>query len=82
MDNYRRNGHAIHDIKYHVIWVKKYRNKVLKGTVAIRIRELIRQKCEAKGIIILRGSLEKKHIHYIYYCHVPEAWRQVKFYSI
>ena len=40
MDGYRKNSHAVYDIKYHVIWVTKYRYKVLSGPIAIRTREL------------------------------------------
>ena len=53
MDGYRKSSHAVYDIKYHVIWVTKYRYKVLRGSIAIRVRELIRQGCEARKITIL-----------------------------
>ena len=68
MDGYRKNSHAVYDIKYHVIWVTKYRYKVLSGPIAIRARELIRQGCEARGIIILQGSVGKDHIHLLISC--------------
>lgn len=63
MDGYKRNGHAVFDIKYHIIWVTEYRYKVLHGPIALRVRELIRQGCEARGITILQGSVGKDHIH-------------------
>ena len=68
MDSYRKNSHAVYDIKYHVIWVTKYRYKILSGPIAIRARELIRQGCEARGIIILQGSVGKDHIHLLVSC--------------
>ena len=68
MEGYRKNSHAVYDIKYHVIWVTKYRYKVLSGPIAIRTRELIRQGCEARGIIILQGSVGKDHIHLLLSC--------------
>ena len=68
MDGYRKNSHTVYDIKYHVIWVTKYRYKVLSGPIAIRARELIRQGCEARGIIILQGSVGKDHIHLLISC--------------
>lgn len=68
MDGYRKNGHAVFDIKYHVIWVTKYRYKALRGPIAIRTRELIRQGCEARGITILQGSVGKDHIHLLLSC--------------
>ncbi|MFD1363241.1 IS200/IS605 family transposase [Lentibacillus salinarum] len=68
MDGYRKSGHAVYDIKYHVIWVTKYRYKVLRGQIAVRARELIRQGCEARGITILQGSVGKDHIHLLISC--------------
>ncbi|MET1250013.1 IS200/IS605 family transposase [Sporolactobacillus sp. STCC-11] len=68
MDGYQKSGHAVYDIKYHVIWVTKYRYKVLQGQVAVRLRELIRQGCEARGITILQGSVGKEHVHLLISC--------------
>ncbi|WP_059106230.1 IS200/IS605 family transposase [Shouchella shacheensis] len=68
MDGYKKNSHAGFDIKFHVIWVTKYRYKVLRGPIAIRTRELIRQGCEARGITILEGSVGKDHIHVLLSC--------------
>ncbi|WP_332635012.1 IS200/IS605 family transposase [Halalkalibacter flavus] len=55
-------------MKFHVIWVTKYRYKVLRGPIAVRTRELIRQGCEARGISILQGSVGKDHIHLLLSC--------------
>ncbi|MFD2115633.1 IS200/IS605 family transposase [Paenibacillus yanchengensis] len=63
MDRYQKNSHAVFDIKYHVIWVTKYRYKVLYGPIAMRTRELIRQECEPRLITILQGSVGIDHIH-------------------
>lgn len=68
MDGYRKSSHAVYDIKYHVIWVTKYRYKVLRGPIAVRARELIRQGCEARNITILQGSVGKDHIHLLLSC--------------
>lgn len=68
MGGYKRNGHAVFDIKYHIIWVTKYRYKVLHGPIALRVRKLIRQGCEARGITILQGSVGKDHIHLLISC--------------
>ena len=62
-EEYSKSGHAAYDIKYHMIWVTKYRYGVLKGQVALRLRELIRQGCEARGIVIIQGSVGSDHVH-------------------
>ena len=64
MDEYNKGSHTVYDIKYHVIWVTKYRYKVLNKQIAARLRELIRQGCEARQITIIRGSIGKDHVHY------------------
>ena len=68
MVNYRKSSHAIYDIKYHMIWVTKYRYKVLNGKIAERLRELIRQGCEARGITIVKGNVGKDHVHMLISC--------------
>lgn len=68
MDGYIKNSHKVYDIKYHAIWVTKFRYKVLQGQIAIRTRELIRQGCEASGITILQERGGKDHIHLLLSC--------------
>ena len=57
MAEYRRSAHAVFEIKYHIVWITKYRFKVLKGRVAKRTRDSIRQLSEARDVIIVRGAL-------------------------
>ena len=59
----RRGGHTQYDIQYHIVWTTKYRYKILVDKIAIRIRELIRQGCEARGVKIIKGSVGRTHIH-------------------
>ena len=61
--NYRYGSHTVFNIEYHFVWVTKYRYKILKGEVGLRVRDLIRQFCEANEIEILSGVVSKDHIH-------------------
>jgi putative transposase len=63
MDGYRKSAHAVFDIKYHVVWITKYRYKVLRGRIAERARDLIRQICAAREVVIVRGAVSPDHIH-------------------
>src|SRR5271168_4616754 len=63
MAEYRTSGHAVWDVKYHIVWITKYRYKVLRGEVAERARELIRQICASRGVTIVRGAVSSDHIH-------------------
>jgi putative transposase len=61
--DYRYGSHTVYQIEYHFVWVTKYRYKVLKGEIAERIRELVRQTCESFEIRIIRGVVSKDHVH-------------------
>ena len=63
MTDYRKGSHTIYDIKYHIIWVTKYRYQVLIGDIAYRLRDLLRQGCETRGITIVKGNVSKDHVH-------------------
>ena len=61
--DYRYGSHTVYKIEYPFVWVTKYRYPVLKGEVGERVRELIRQTCEAFEIRILKGVVSKDHVH-------------------
>jgi putative transposase len=42
MENYRTGAHGRFDVKYHFVWVTKYRKKVLTGAIGERVRDLVR----------------------------------------
>ena len=63
MPEYRKGPHSVYDIQYHFVWVTKYRYQVLKGEIAERARELIRQSCMSRDIKILQGHISAEHVH-------------------
>jgi putative transposase len=68
MVEYKKGSHTIYDIKYHFVWVTKYRYKVLDKSIGERLRELIRQGCQTMGITIVKGSVGKDHVHILVSC--------------
>ena len=68
MLEYRTSAHAVFDIKYHFVWITKYRYKILRGRVAERARDLLRQICQARGAVIVRGAVSPDHIHMLVSC--------------
>lgn len=61
--DYRYGSHTVFKIQYHFVFVTKYRYKVLKGDVGLKVRELIRQTCEAFEIEIIKGVVNQDHVH-------------------
>ena len=61
--DYRAGSHSRYDIKVHVVWITKYRRKILKGDISVRVRELIREICKANDVVIVKGHVSLDHIH-------------------
>ena len=71
MQGYRRSSHTIFDIRYHLVWITKYRYKVLTGDIAIRVRDTIREICREHDVEILKGHVSKDHVH-VYLSGTPD----------
>ena len=56
-------SHAVWDVKYHVIWVTKYRYKVVRGEVALRTRRSVTANLSRKGNVIVQGAVSPDHVH-------------------
>ena len=48
---------------YHIVFIPKYRRKVMYGELRKSIREILRQLCGYKGVEILQRSVSSDHIH-------------------
>ena len=60
---YSTGSHSRYYHRYHIVWVTKYRYKVLRGEMRERIRTLIRQTCNELGVHIEKGVLSTDHVH-------------------
>jgi putative transposase len=61
--SYRKTSHAIYDLKYHLVWITKYRKPVLRGQIGLRLRDLLRQTCETLDVYIEKGHIAVDHVH-------------------
>jgi putative transposase len=68
MENYRTSAHSHFDIKYHFVWVTKYRKAILTGEVATRLRDIVREVCRTNEIEILQGAVSRDHVHVLLSC--------------
>ena len=60
---YWTGAHTKHRLKYHVVWIPKYRKRVLRGELAQRLRELIIQCAEINGWHIEEIKIMHNHVH-------------------
>jgi len=61
--SYRKTAHSVYDLKYHVVWITKYRKPVLRGEIAMRLRELVSQTCKTLDVYIISGHASADHVH-------------------
>ena len=69
MHTYKRGSHTRYDVKYHIVWITKYRRPILDGVVADRVREHIREICMRNEVTILKGHISKDHLHILVSSH-------------
>ncbi len=60
---YRKSSHSVHDLQVHLVWITKYRYKVLQGDIQLRCRDIIRQVCDSLDVWILKGVVSRDHVH-------------------
>ena len=55
--SYTTGSHTVFHHRYHIVWITKYRYKVLEGALRDRIRTIIQQVCKELGVQIVSGRL-------------------------
>jgi putative transposase len=60
---YRRTPHTVYEIKYHFVFVPKYRFCVLEGKIKSWLEETISQICESMEILMVEGNVSSDHVH-------------------
>ena len=63
MHDWRSLSHVRWECKYHVVFIPKYRRKVLYGKLRRRIGLILRELCRQRGIELLEGHLMPDHVH-------------------
>jgi len=63
MKPYRKGSHCVYDLKYHIVWITKYRKPVLGKEIGNRIRDLIRMVCTSLDVEIVKGHISRDHVH-------------------
>ena len=62
MDN-RSLSHTRWKCQYHIVFIPKYRKKVLYGKVKVDVREILSTLCKYKGVDIIAGAVCVDHVH-------------------
>ena len=60
---YWTGAHTKHRIMYHIVWIPKYRKRVLKGALSTRVADLIRECAEINKWSIEELNIQVDHVH-------------------
>ena len=60
---YERTSHAVYDLKYHFVWVPKWRRMVLSGSVARTLKRIFLGTAERYGFSIVEQEVMPDHVH-------------------
>ena len=63
MTIYSKGRHTVYHHRYHIVWITKYRYRILRGDVGQRARDIIAQVADELGIKIVNGVISKDHLH-------------------
>ncbi len=61
--NYRKASHMLYSVTLHVVWITKYRFKVLKWEIGEEAKKQIRMVCNDLDVEIISGSVSPDHVH-------------------
>lgn len=62
---YQSGSHSKHRLMIHLVWIPKYRKRILQGKLATRVDELLRLCAEANGWKVLELNVQKDHVHIV-----------------
>ena len=58
-----RLAHTTWNCTYHIVFIPKYRKKILFGKVRKDVGEILRKLCEMKGVELIEGATRPDHVH-------------------
>ena len=63
MKGLKSTVHTRYDLRYHSVFLPRYRKRVLQGKIADRIKGMIHFCCQLYGWEIYELAIEKDHVH-------------------
>jgi putative transposase len=73
MSKYSVGAHTTHRLEYHLIWIPKYRKRVLRGPLARRLYELLKQCAEMNRWQVIELNVQVDHVHLLIQLPPKEA---------
>jgi len=62
-ENTKSGAHSRYDLKYHLVWITKYRRSFLEGPLATRLRQIFTEISQQYRFHIIAQEIMPDHIH-------------------
>jgi putative transposase len=70
---YRVSGHGMYHLQYHIVWVCKYRRRILKPGVTVYVEKVLRGLLRSMpGVILETIGFDQDHLHMV--MHIPPKY--------
>ena len=63
MNNYNKLKHTTWEFKYHLVWIPKYRKKMIYGQLRKYLGEILKELALQRESKIIEGHLMGDHVH-------------------
>ena len=63
MSRFEKLSHVLWHCQYHIVWVPKYRYRVLSGKIGYEVDRSIRQQVDRLGCRLVELNIQKDHVH-------------------
>jgi putative transposase len=63
MAKYWTGGHTKHRLQIHLVWIPKYRKRVLRGKIVSRLKKLLYEACRMNRWWISELNVQDDHVH-------------------
>ena len=71
--HYRVSGHGMYHLEYHVVWVCKYRRRILKPGVTVYLEKILRGLLRSMpGVLLETIGFDHDHLHMV--MHIPPKY--------
>ncbi|HKG69128.1 MAG TPA: IS200/IS605 family transposase [Segetibacter sp.] len=65
MSKYKRQSHVVYKCDYDIVWVSKYRLRILTGEVGKLVDQEIRKLSEWLGCEVMELNVQADHVHVV-----------------
>ena len=77
MAKYWKGEHTTHRLRYHIVWIPKYRKRVLRGKIAVHLKGLLYEACKMNRWWIEELAVQDEHVHMIIQINPRESVAEV-----